>query len=579
MKGYFDTSKISCRIILDLLLKKGIKDIVYSPGSRNAPILIGIDTRKDFNTYQCFDERTAGFLALGIAISKQKPVALCCTSGTALYNYAPAVAEAFYQNVPLILLTADRPVEWIDQDDSQTLNQPCALQGIVKKTFDIPEDVKSSKDSMWFVNRAVNEAINLASSNLPGPVHINIRLSDPLSVLTQLSEPEYVRVIQQIEDNTLTEKQFKLLSEILENKKILIVAGFMSPDSRLNKTLIKFMQLPNIRICCETLSNLHLPGNPYAVDRIFNIVDLSSDKNNIYQKMRPDVVISIGGALVSRKLKEFLRNYPPAETWTLGNTRMGVDCFKSLSRHIDVAPSHFFAGVFKYLNRYYKNKWLNTFGDYNAVWNDLYEKSIRRDSVFFTEKYIWSELIAFKYILNNIPDNYNLYLSNGTPIRYGQLFTKRIPHAVYCNRGVSGIEGTSATSMGISCAYNGYTLLITGDLSFGYDTGILGLDNFNKRLKIIVINNQGGGIFRFINTTRNLECREEKFCTKSNIPIEGLARAYNWNYYKVTGRNDLESLFSEFLLSERRCIMEIIVDPETSSNHLVEYFTKNIPYN
>lgn len=572
-----DTSKKNCRIVLDLLLEKGIYDIVYSPGSRNAPLLIGINSRKEFKTYQCVDERTAGFVALGIAIAKQKPVALCCTSGTALYNYGPAVAEAFYQNVPLILLTADRPIEWIDQDDSQTLIQPGALQNIVKQSFDIPEDATFSSDSNWFVNRTVNEAINLATANLPGPVHINIRLSNPLSDIIQYNHHESTRVIENIEDSTLSDKTFRLLADRLYDKKILIVAGFMAPNDALNKILLKFLKLHNVRICCETLSNLHLPGDPYAVDRILNIVELFEDSKKIYESLRPDVIISIGGALVSRKLKEFIRIYPPNEIWTLGDTRHGVDCFKNLSKHINVKPSAFFSGIYKYLRKYASKQLTGTIqSDYKKVWNTIYLDSIERDHRFFNHFNSWSELNAFKYILNSLPTHYNLFLSNGTPVRYGQLFSKNMPHAVYSNRGVSGIDGTNATALGISCAYAGKTLLITGDLSFGYDTGILGLDNLNSKLKIIVINNNGGGIFRFIKTTKDLDCREEMFCADSHLPIKGLADAYNWKYYNVSDMHSLQSNFNDFINSDEKGIMEIMVNPEVSSKHLLDYFNLKI---
>lgn len=570
-----DTSKQNCRIVLDLLLEKGINDIVYSPGSRNAPLLIGINSRKEFKTYQCFDERTAGFLALGIAIAKQKPVVLCCTSGTALYNYGPAVAEAYYQNIPLILLTADRPIEWIDQDDSQTLVQPGALYNIVKQSFDIPEDATFSSDSDWFVNRTVNEAINLATSNLKGPVQINIRLSNPLSNLLNVPDSRNERVIDNINDVTLTENCYKLLSEQLIGKRILLVVGFMPPNAKLNKVLLKVQKLKNVRICCETLSNLHLPGNSYAVDRILNIVDLDETKLNIYEALRPDIIISFGGALVSRKLKEFIREYPPKEIWTLGDTRLGVDCFKNLTKHINVSPTLFFNGIYKHLRKYEAKLDRDFLSfDYNDIWEQLYLKSLKRDEIFFSKEKNWSELYAFKYILGNLPERYNLYLSNGTPVRYGQLFTERMPHAVYSNRGVSGIDGTNATALGLSCSYADKTLLITGDLSFGYDTGILGLDQLNNKLKIIVINNNGGGIFRFIKTTRELECREEMFCTNPQIPVMGLAKTYNWNYYKVSDVNSLQTLFPDFISSKEKGIMEIIVNPEESAKQLIDYFTK-----
>lgn len=576
---YCDTTKHNCRILLDTLIAKGVKEFIVSPGSRNAPLIIGLEARKNIKIYYCTDERTAGFMALGLSLVKQKPVALCCTSGTALYNYAPAVAEAFYQKIPLIVLTADRPIQWIGQDDSQTLFQFDSLSKIVKRSFEIPEENPSSKDMGWYVNRLANEAINVAMQPLKGPVHINIRFDNPLSNLTDIKDNSDIRIIENADIVTYNPLALRKYGEMLKDKKILIVAGFMPPDNKLNRVLQKYESLPNVKILCETLSNLHLKGNPYAIDRIFSVIENSNDSKNLYENLRPDIVIAIGGALVSRKLKEFIRKFPPEETWTLADTDLSVDCFKSLTKHFNILPTQFFTGIYRYISKNQsknKSNEVNTKISYNQCWKSSLDISYRKDEEFFANRKCWSELYALKSIFNNIKPSTNVFLSNGTVVRYGQLFTDNIPHAVYGNRGVSGIEGTNATALGVSMGYNGDTILITGDMSFNYDTAVLGLKEYSKRLKIIVINNSGGGIFRFIPVTRNLDCRENAFCVDPKVPVKGLAAAYGWQYIYADNSEDFDKKFKQFEKFKGNAILELKFDPDISGNTLLEYFNYTI---
>ncbi|MCM1440443.1 MAG: 2-succinyl-5-enolpyruvyl-6-hydroxy-3-cyclohexene-1-carboxylic-acid synthase [Roseburia sp.] len=576
---YFDTSKYNCRILLDTLIAKGVKEFIVSPGSRNAPLIIGLENRKNIKIYRCTDERTAGFMALGLSLVKQSPVALCCTSGTALYNYAPAIAEAFYQKIPLIVLSADRPIQWIGQDDSQTLFQFDSLSKIVKRSFEIPDDNPSSKDMDWYVNRLANEAINVAMQPQKGPVHINIRFDNPLSNLSDIKDKSNIRIIDNADVATYNPLALRKYGEMLKDKKILIVAGFMPPDNKLNRVLQKYESIPNVKILCETLSNLHLKGNPYAIDRIFSVIENSNDSNNLYENLRPDIVIAIGGALVSRKLKEFIRQFTPKEMWTLADTDLSVDCFKSLTKHFNIFPTQFFTGIFRYISKNQTENvedGVNTKISYNQRWKNFLNISYRKDEEFFANCKCWSELYALKSIFNNINPSTNLFLSNGTVVRYGQLFAEIIPHAVYGNRGVSGIEGTNATALGVSIGYNNNTILITGDMSFSYDTAVLGLKKYSNRLKIIVINNSGGGIFRFIPVSRNLDCREDAFCVDPKVPVKGLASAYGWEYIYADNSDDFDKKFKEFEKFNGNAILELKFDPETSSKHLLEYFNYTI---
>lgn len=565
-----DTENLYCRILLDVLEAHGVKDVIASPGSRNAPILISCSYREGLRTQVVTDERNAGFIALGIAMVSQRPVVLVCTSGTALYNYAPAVAEAFHQGIPLILITADRPFHWIGQHDSQTLVQPGSLKEIVKKSFDIPTETER-KEIEWYVNRIANEAVNLANDKKKGPVHINLQIEGPLSniVETPLS-PQ--RIVERINSSpALAAKDIKYLFNRLYGKKILIVAGFMPPDNELNRYLSLFSSLPGTVILCETLSNLHLKGNPYAIDSV-----ISGLSQEIKGKLKPDIVISLGGALISRMLKEYLREQAP-EIWTLGDTYFGVDVFKNLTMNINIQPAYFFKVLYHTFRKYYNNHpvVIKELSDYTELWENIADRQLKLRSEF-VENIQWSELKAFNIILNSVPREYNLFLSNGTVVRYGQLFTENIPHASFSNRGVSGIEGTNATAVGCALAFKGSTLLITGDMSFAYSPGIMGFDFLPKSFKIIIINNKGGGIFRFISPTRYIEHRDRFFCANPNVPVKALAETYFWRYLSADSEEALTDILPAFYADERNVILEVIInDEEYSASILRKYMRLN----
>lgn len=557
-----DTDKEYCGVLLDLLYEHGVRELVLSPGSRNAPILLASFYRDKLKKQIICDERNAAFVALGKSLVSKRPVAVACTSGTALYNYAPAVAEAFYQKIPLIIISADRPFEWIGQNDSQTLIQPGALEKIVKASYDLPLD-SEREDTSWYANRVINEAMITACSGIPGPVHINIRFDAPLSGTKERFETE-LRVVRQIKPFPYFHPEvLKDLAEKLKGKRIMVTAGFMAPDNGLNKSLAQFSELSQTVVLAETISNLHLSGNPYAIDTV--LAGLSpEEKRNLF----PDIVIAIGGAPISRMLKEFIRSDEKCEVWTLSDTSYDVDCFKKLSLHIEVSPEIFFKALYSRLKK-------DTHApNYKEEWQKVKMEQLKGRKEFL-EKTEWSELKAFEFIFSNIPSDWNLFLSNGTPIRYAQLFTQCLPHASYGNRGVSGIEGTTATAAGCALTYKGNTLLITGDMSFSYAPGVLGIKDLPAGFKIIVINNKGGGIFRFISPTRYTDCREEYFCADPEVPIEGLAKAYGWSYSRVESMQELEESFNSMLASKDKMILEIRTDEEYSASILRKYMRVN----
>lgn len=575
-----DTASRTTRILLDVMQAHGIDTIILSPGSRNTPLLISAAARSEMKKYIVSDERTASFMALGIAMASKKPVAIACTSGTALYNYAPAVAEAYYQGIPLIVISADRPTEWIDQDDSQTLVQFRSLDNIVKRSYNLAVDTPHKKcsnlryedEQHWYTNRTINEALNLACSGTPGPVHINLQLDNPLGAKIERDNedenPLYdlERIVSVIKNPPELPPHIRQqLAEKLAGKKILLTAGFMQPDSKLNKAVQTFASLPNVALMCETLSNLHLAEECYIIDGVL------CNKNNLHlNELRPDIVISIGGALVSRMLKEYIRSTDSVEHWTLSDTSEKADCFQHLSLHIESAPVPFLEKITRNLRKIQQLMSADEVPQYKEAW-----QRARMEAEKIHTEYIrncgWSELSALKRLIDRLPKSWNLFLSNGTPVRYSQLLMKQLPHAVYGNRGVSGIEGTNATAYGISANYSGTTLLITGDTSFSYCPQILANSTDNADLRIVVINNSGGGIFRFIGTTRDLDIREEYFCAAPNLPLRKLCETYQWSYFIASNEEEISEAIKG-LYSTRRSLLEIRVNAEQSAEILKEYF-------
>lgn len=555
-----DTDKSFCSTLFDILELKGVRDVVCSPGSRNAPLLIAASARDNLTKHVVIDERTAAFMALGMAEVSRRPVALVCTSGTALLNYSPAVAEAFYKGIPLIVISADRPLQWIDQDDSQTLRQFEALSNFVKGSYELPSWGNDDAELNWYANRIVNDACCVATTGRKGPVHINVRLSEPLGHKRD-REWQSPRVIDMLKADGISNKEvIRELAAKVAGSKILFVAGFLPPDSRLHKACEEFCGLPNVAVMTETISNLHLDSLAHSVDSTLTAYD-----EKTLDEYAPDIVISTGGSLVSRKLKEYLRrNRHRCEHWSLGWHHTTSDCFMSLTKRLEADPArllHQFAAIAR-------KKGIRS--EYSALWSDMKRKACDvKDAYVLSAP--WSEMKAYEIMFSQLPQSANLYLSNGTAIRYAQILQKRNPHASYCNRGVSGIDGSTSTAIGGAKRYKGITILMSGDMSMAYDVGALALPDIPDTMKIVVVDNAGGGIFRFIPSTSGLDEREEYFCCRPNLPLKDLARGYGWGYREATSPDELRESFIRMMQSERKEILRIVCDGELSAAILKEY--------
>lgn len=520
--------------LFSLLEQYGVDHVICSPGSRNAALLRFSDAYKNLKKWVVIDERSAAFMAAGIAMVRRSPVALICTSGSAVLNYAPAVAEAFYQGLPLIIISADRPVEWIDQDDSQTIRQPGVLSHVVKGSYDLDAE-NSELNYPWYANRIINEGLQLALKGKQGPVHFNIRLSG----IVETKEPE-VTLTRKISTITppsqLNSTDIKVWGDLLSCHKVMVVAGFMPPDHKLQKAVLSLASLPNVCIMAETVSNLHLPRECYMIDT--TLFPLTYEE--IPVELKPDILISLGGALISRKLKEFLRKNPP-RMFHLGFNEADnvVDCFQSLDYKLNCNPASFLQAISKRMKR--MGRECNDVPHYAKVWNDL-----RCSSLKPLKNIPWSDLRALNIVLNRLPEDTNLFLSNGTSVRYAQIIPQSLPHATYANRGVSGIEGSTSTAVGASLVYPGLTCLVTGDMSFSYDLAGLSSGLESNKMRIVLLDNGGGDIFRFIPATKDLEIREEYLCAPKNFSVGLLADAFGWIYYYADNEQKLKENLNDF---------------------------------
>lgn len=537
------TAHPACNILADLLIANGVKDVIISPGNRNVPLVMALVRRGEegLRCHPVIDERSAAFIGLGLSKQTDRPVAIVCTSGTALLNYAPAVAEAFYSRVPLIVVSADRPEEWIDQDDSQTLWQQNALSGFVKRAVDIPAHL-GFDNGPWWARRMISDALAQALAGPRGPVHINVRIDTPLNSSATWMEGSTPSISTLAPKAHLPVSEMRRLGKPLRSPhKVMVIAGFHEPDARLNRALARMASLPNVVVLTETVSNLH---SPLFISRIDSTLSTLSDDER--QQLIPDTVITVGGALVSGKLKAWIRSLSETEHWYVGEGDRTVDCFRHLSMRIDMSPSIFMSQLASALSAYPGDGGELTLCDYARIWRSASQRAARIHSERIALA-PWSTLKAFSILIPSIPRTANLHLSNGTSVRYAQLMDCSNFHRCECNRGVSGIDGSTSTALGASVGYRaGLTVLISGDMSFQYDIAALSSTLINNRLRMIVICNDGGEIFRFLGSTSRLPELERYLAGGTRLPLRDLCHGYGIEYSEASSEVQLREALEDF---------------------------------
>ena len=542
-----------------LLLKRGITDIVISPGSRNAPIINTFTAIPGFCCRNIVDERSAAYFALGLALAKQKPVVLVCSSGTAALNYTPAVAEAFYQNIPLIVLTADRPDYWIDQAESQCIRQANIYQNFTKKEMSLP--LGESDKELWFGARQINECLNLAVSGQPAPVHINIPLEEPLHKLVQIDLPEVKEIELAETKNCLEENELiRLIETINQSQKILILAGQQNPNPALEKVLAELVLKSGVVVLHEHLSNLSDPRFCGSIDVL--MAGILDENIGSYQ---PDLLISFGGQFVSKALKQFLRKNKPLQHWHLSPSGEHFDTYQSLTKVVKMEAVNFFDALsdgVQQNDKSYLQRWKNKEAKVNQL-RDEFVKNIE-----------FCDLKAFSLIGQKIPANTVIHLGNSSPVRYA-LIHNRVKNAkYYSNRGTAGIDGCLSAAVGFASASDKINTIILGDLSFFYDSNALWNKYIGSNLRIIVIHNGGGNIFGMIKGPSESPAFTEHFLAENTIKAEVLAKAFGLDYFKAENEAGLAQALNDFYapMQQQVALLEVFTNEEVNVRLFRELF-------
>lgn len=536
--------------LIAIFRQKEIQHIVISPGSRNAPLTLGFTNQEGFSCYSIADERCAAFFALGLAQQLQQPVAVVCTSGSALLNYYPAVAEAFYSQIPLLVVSADRPQSKIDIGDGQTIRQENVFANHIVFSANLTENASEENDTL--IVAAIETAISQK-----GPAHINVPFEEPL--YETLLEPTYVPKIT-VSNNEKPEfnLEAKFVSDWHSAKKKLILVGELLPNSIEQKYVDFLAQDESVLLLLEKTSNLH---HPTFIDRIDTLVSTFSEEDKL--NFQPDILLTFGGMVVSKRIKALLRSYQPKQHWHVDELR-AYDTFGCLSEHIQTNISCFFNQLLVE-NNIIESKYQF---DFQTIWE---ERLAKHDS--YISQIPFSDFKVFDFLSRNLPEHIQLQVSNSSPIRYIQLVNINKTIEVFCNRGTSGIDGSTSTAIGAAFANEKPTILITGDISFLYDSNALWNNYIPKNFKIILINNNGGGIFRILPGHQETETFNVFFETSHHLTAEHLAKMYQLNYVSVQDENELQSVWNTFISEENApTILEIFTPEKLNNSVLLDYF-------
>jgi 2-succinyl-5-enolpyruvyl-6-hydroxy-3-cyclohexene-1-carboxylate synthase len=553
------SDKASVQILVQQCVAHGLKEIVISPGSRNAPLILSFNAIPEITCFTLVDERSAAFFAMGMAQQLKRPVALLCTSGTAALNYAPAIAEAYYQEIPLLVLTADRPEEWIGQADGQTIPQANLYQNFIRYQANLPVSVQDA-DDQWYAHRIISEAFIKTQDPVSGPVHINIPLREPLYNKSVPESFAYHAIAELKPQFVLSEEQLNLLaSQWNACHSVMIICGVHQPNKQLSEAINQLSVNSNTVVLSETTSNLKGAGLVECIDR-----QLSGIKPANGSSYAPELLISFGGQIVSKQIKTFLRNHPPKAHWHISMNADVIDTFQHLSLAVKMKPVDFFSQM--------TSKISNTEYGYKKYWekHTSQSRSIHDQYVNAVE---WSDLKALSVVFRNIPASTHLQLANSTPVRYAQLFQDEIKGNTFANRGTSGIDGAVSTAVGAAWASKNKTILVSGDMSFFYDSNGLWNKYLKPDFKIVLINNGGGGIFRYIPGPSQTEELEEFFEARHQQSAKYIAKAFGLKYMHCANENELELSFSEMMgKDEQATLLEVFTPAEKNGEILRNYF-------
>jgi 2-succinyl-5-enolpyruvyl-6-hydroxy-3-cyclohexene-1-carboxylate synthase len=556
------SNKIGVQLIVQQCVSNGVKHVVFSPGSRNAPFIIAFDNHPEVETIVIHDERSAAFFAMGMAQQLKAPVAVVCTSGSAVLNYYPAVAEAYYQGIPLVVISADRPNEWIDQGDGQTIVQNNVFQNHVQFAASF-SDKDVSEEYLWFMERELSKGFQIGLKDWKGPIHFNMAMSEPLYDRVEIKEITSKKTELISPSSQLSSSEQALITKLWsESSKKLILCGQLSPDKILLEQLKELSGDTSVAILVENTSNLVHQLFVHCIDRTLNVITQEE-----LEDYSPDLLITIGGAVVSKKIKSFFRNNKPKYHWKVGFDFPFMDTYQSLTHSFEISEVSFF----NIINQSNLERNNSMFG---SKWKQK-DFEVQDKLPAFYESLPYSDLKVFETVMDYLPEMSHLHMANSSVVRYCQLFDPIQSIQYWSNRGTSGIDGSSSTAAGAaSVKKEDWNVLITGDISFFYDSNAFWNNNLTPNLRVFLINNNGGGIFKIIPGPSSTE-QEKVFVAPHSFSAEFICKAFNLDYFKAESIQDIESQMEDFYTYEekgRAKVMEVFTGEIENSKFLDDYF-------
>jgi 2-succinyl-5-enolpyruvyl-6-hydroxy-3-cyclohexene-1-carboxylate synthase len=520
------SDKILVQWLATRTAQAGIQYVVLSPGSRNAPFAIAFDAHPNIQTLVIHDERAAAFVALGLAQETQKPVALCCTSGSACLNYYPALAEAYYRNIPLLVLTADRPTEWINQGDGQTIVQHEVFKNHAHAYLELDESGFQLNNEL---ESQLQQTLEHLHARWKGPIHINVGLNEPLY------QQAAIQTFENYQPNTeKTQSQLPNFS-LLNGKKIMVLVGQMTPNAQFEQALARFAAQSNVVVLVENTSNIQNERFNACIDRSLNGLDTENPD------FHPEVLISFGGAVVSKRIKAFLRKNKAAFHWRVAPDFPEMDTFRLNTTFINIPETDFMQVLEK------ASLILNT-TNYNGKWKAIDYIAKDKQAQFETPAAILTDYDVFSTFFELVEGPAVLHMANSSVVRYAQLFDPITGLRYESNRGTSGIDGSVSTAVGAALASpDTQHYLICGDISLIYDSNAFWTKPFPKNLKIVVIQNKGGGIFQIIPGPAASPLREQYFEATHQTSPAAVIRGYGFEVQEAHSKASIFEDLSAFL--------------------------------
>ena len=550
--------KKNINILTSLLIAHGVRKAVVCPGSRNAPILHSLNECDGMTCYPVTDERSAGFYALGMSLADDNPVALCVTSGTALLNLAPAVAEATYRHHGLVIISADRPSAWIGQLDGQTLHQPDAFGCLVCKSVNLPEPHDDVE--YWHCNRLVNEALLAVRSAGRGSVHINVPISEPLFRFNVERLP-VERVINKLSARLDVESFRQIVcGKLLSASRPMLIVGQLGKPSQAVEDALRRVST-SVAVLSEPLSDGTL--------RPFDLVLASLDED---ESLRPDFLLYVGDTVVSKRLKNFIRKSACTEIWAVTEDGDVHDTFMHMSGVVEGDTMEALQVLAKELdarNEHGKSENAEACR-FAELWNGRMEVVKRLINGYEPAYSQMAAVRMFERSLQNVGYRRHVHYANSNAVRLACIYSR---HYVWCNRGVNGIEGSVSTAAGFSLATDDVVFCVTGDLSFFYDQNALWNVDLKGNLRIILLNNNCGGIFYSLQGLQDSGAFDRLVTARHDVTAQGICVQNGVYYHSARNLDELRDGLSVLMTADcaRPILLEVFTDAEEDKRVMADF--------